>query len=84
MGKPRQLWQELRPAARLEQGVLFKGFQANLLLHPTLQKGLGGDPEVEVWVELSAQPLNVEQGLLEQHQLRLNFHIESSRCLKES
>ena len=38
------------------------------LLHPALQVGLGGVPQIELWVELAPQAFDVQQSFLQQHQ----------------
>ena len=55
----------------------------HLAVHPGFEKGLGGVPEVELGVELAAQALDVEQGFLQQHQLRLDFDVEATRGLEQ-
>jgi hypothetical protein len=61
-----------------------KPFTADLLGHPAFQIGLGGLPQVEVGIELAAQAFDVEQRLLQQHQLRLHFHVEAARGLEQA
>ena len=56
---------------------------ADLLVHPALEEGLGGAPQVELGVELAAQALDVQQRLLQQHQLRLDLDIEAARGLEQ-
>ena len=46
---------------------------------PLLEKRFGGVPQVELGIELTAKPFNVEQGFLQQYQLRLHLHIELAR-----
>ncbi len=57
---------------------------AHALVHPLLDERLGGGPQVQLWVELAAQALDVQQGLLQQHQLRLDLHVEASRGLEQA
>ena len=54
------------------------------LAHPALQIGLAGAPEVQIRVQLAAQPFDVQQGLLQQHQLRLDFHVEAAGGLEQA
>ena len=56
---------------------------ADLLLHPAFEERLGGDPQVEVRIELAAEAFDVEQGLLKQYQLRLDLDVESARRLEQ-
>ncbi len=52
-------------------------------MHPALEERLGRLPQIQVGVELAAQAFDVEQRLLQQHQLRLHFHVEAARGLKQ-
>ena len=54
------------------------------LAHPLLEHGLGRLPEIELGVELPAQAFDREQRLLQQHELRLHFHVELARRLKQA
>ena len=40
---------------------------------------MGGFPKIQIRVKLPAQAFDIEQGFLQQHQLRLNFHVEAAR-----
>src|SRR4051794_2593946 len=60
-----------------------KSAPAELVRHPMLQIGLGSSPKVEVRVKVSAQPFNIQQGLLQHNQLRLYFNVELAGCLKQ-
>ena len=57
---------------------------ADLLQHPLLQKRLGRGPQVQIGVQFAAQPLNIEQRFLQQHQLRLDFHMKTARGLEQT
>ena len=56
----------------------------HLLRHPALHEGFGGAPQVELGIQLAPQALDVEQGLLQQHQLRLDLHVETARGLEQA
>ena len=79
----RQLGQQLGVARRLVLQPLEQAAPADLLVHPALEERLGGAPQVEVGVELAAQALDVEQRLLQQHQLRLDLDVEAARGLEQ-
>nr|GFD13108.1 hypothetical protein [Tanacetum cinerariifolium] len=57
---------------------------ADALTHPALQERLSRAPQVQLRVQLAAQTFDVEQGLLQQHQLRLHFHVETARGLEQA
>ena len=40
-------------------------------------------PEIEIRIQVAAQALDIQQGLLQQHQLRLNLHVEAARDLEQ-
>ena len=48
-----------------------------------LKNGLGGFPKVQFVVELAPQAFDLQQGFLQQHQLRLNLIVEAPRHLKQ-
>ncbi|MNT63518.1 hypothetical protein D3C72_2013420 [compost metagenome] len=75
---------QVRDLFDLAVQVLQQGLGADPLAHPTLQERLGGAPQVQLGVELTTQAFDVEQGLLQQHQLRLNFHVEAARGLEQA
>ncbi len=56
---------------------------AHALAHPALEIRLAGAPQIQVRIQLAAQTLDVEQGLLQQHQLRLHFHVEAPCHLEQ-
>ena len=35
-------------------------------------------PQIQLGIELATQPFHIEQGLLQQHQLRLHLHVEAT------
>ncbi len=84
MQQARNLRQGLRPLAGLALDAVLQRRRADALHHPALQKRLGGDPQIEVGIELTAQSLDVEQRLLQQHELRLDLDIEASRGLEQA
>ncbi len=47
------------------------------------RKGLRGAPQVQLRVELAPQAFDVEQGLLQQHELGLDLDIEAARGLEQ-
>ena len=55
----------------------------DVLHHPLFHERLCGFPEIELRVELPAEPFDVEQGFLQQHQLWLHLHVELASGLKE-
>ena len=79
----RKLRGHLPPFGQLPAESLHQGPRTHLILHPLLQKGFGRLPQIKLGVEAPTQALDVEQGLLQQHQLWLDLHIEPSRRLKQ-
>ena len=77
--KPRQLGQRAHEVGRFGQQPALQRAQAELVLHPALEEGLRGDPQVQVGVELPAEAFDVEQRLLQQHELRLDLDVEAPR-----
>src|ERR1700722_16327673 len=59
------------------------GARMRALAHPLAQHRLRGLPEVEFGVQLSAQAFDIEQGLLQQDELRLNPHVETARGFEQ-
>src|SRR4029079_2416947 len=57
--------------------------KADLVLHPALEERLRRHPQIEVGVELAAQPFHVQQRLLQQHELRLDLDVEAARSAEE-
>ncbi len=84
MHQARQGRQQLGPVRGLALDVVLQRQPAELLVHPAFQVGQGGLPQIEFGIELAAEALDVEQGLLQQHQLRLDFHIELARGLEQA
>src|SRR5438105_1643589 len=79
----RQLGQQLHIAWRLVLHPLQQAAPANLVVHPALQERLGGVPQVQVGVELAPEPFDIEQRLLQQHELRLDLDVEAARGLEQ-
>src|SRR5258708_38805827 len=80
----RKLRQHRRPARRLVAERAQEALQSDLLAHPVLQKRLGGGPQVEIRVELSPEPLDVEERLLQHDELRLDLDVEAARGLEQA
>jgi len=57
---------------------------AHAFAHPALEIRLPGAPEVEIRVQLATEAFDVEQCLLQQHQLWLHFHVEAPRHLEQT
>src|SRR5690606_35198296 len=55
----------------------------DLLVHPAAEHRPRGFPQVELRIELAAQPFDIEQRLLQQYQLWLYFHVEASRRIEK-
>ena len=47
------------------------------------QDGRRRMPDIELRIQLAAQPLDVDQGLLQQDELRLDLHVEAARDLEQ-
>ena len=77
--QPRQLRQRATMYGVSSAQAPLERAPADLLVHPPLEERLGGHPQVEVGVELAAEPLDVEQRLLQQHELRLDLDVEAAR-----
>src|SRR3546814_1541981 len=52
--------------------------------HPLLHDRLGGLPQIEIRIELPAEALDLQQGFLQQHQLRLHLIVEASCDLEQA
>src|SRR5690606_24842128 len=76
--------QQWRDAFHLLAQLLELLPRAGPLTHPAFQIRLAGAPQVQLGVELAAQPLDVQQGLLQQDQLGLYFHIEPTGGLEQA
>ena len=74
----RQHRQALGQIGQVGLELLVHSAHAQLLVHPALHERLGGGPQVQVGVELAPQSLDLDQGLLQQHELGLHFHVEAS------
>ena len=55
----------------------------NLLLHPFFNEWPRCSPQIHFWIQLAPEALDVEQGFLQQHQLRLDFHLKTTRSLEQ-
>ncbi|MNF79010.1 hypothetical protein D3C84_612130 [compost metagenome] len=75
---------QVRQLLDLTVQVAQQGFGAHAFAHPAFKEGLCGVPQVQVRVQLTAQAFDVEQGLLQQYQLWLHFHVEASRGLEQA
>ena len=84
MQQARQLRQQGRITRRFGAQGLDETAPADLLAHPAFQPGLGGLPQIEFGIELQAQTFDVEQSLLQQHQLRLDLDAETARGLEQA
>ena len=79
MQQARQLRQRGDDVRRLGEQPPLERAPADLVLHPALEKRLRGHPQVEVGIELAAEAFDVEQRLLQQHELRLDLDVEPAR-----
>ena len=73
----RQLGQRFDERCRFGEQAPLQRAKADLVLHPPFEEWLRRHPQVEIRVELPAEPFDVEKRLLQQHQLRLNFDLET-------
>ena len=55
-----------------------------LLQHPFLEERFGGVPQIQIRIQVAPEAFDIEQGLLQQHQLRLNFNVEPARGLEQA
>jgi len=78
-------WGHLRPVRPDPEagGADSAAGQAGRCVSASSLPGVGRGPEVEFRVELAPEAFHVQQGLLEQHQLGLDFHLEAPGHLKE-
>ena len=60
------------------------GARADLGFHPGFEDGFGGRPQVELGVEAAAQAFDVEEGFLQEDELRLDVHVKAARGLEEA
>src|SRR3989338_675549 len=84
MQQARQLRQQSRVVRRFLAQRLEQAAPAYLLVHPAFQPRFGGFPQIQFGIELQTQPLDIEQCLLQQYQLRLNFNAEAARDLEQA
>ena len=68
---------------RLPAQVIRQAPPADLFRHPALQVRLCGGPQIKIRIEVAAKPLDIQQGLLQHDQLRLDLHVEAPRGLKQ-
>ena len=57
--------------------------RADAFAHPGFQEGLSSAPEVQIRIKLTPQAFHIQQGFLQQYQLRLHFHVEAPRRLEQ-
>src|SRR5690242_27672 len=74
-----QAWQQRAPVGGLLSQLTQQSAPPELIGHPALQIRLGGAPEIEIGIEVTAQSFYIEQGLLQQDQLRLDLNVEAPR-----
>src|SRR5688572_30690323 len=84
MNQAWQLGHQSGPARRFLLHVLDEATPTQLFVHPALKERLGGFPQVEFGIELAAKAFDIEERLLQQHQLRLDLDIETARGLEQA
>ena len=84
MQQPGQVRKEFGVSRRLVLEFVDQLLRPHLFHHPGFEERFGGVPEIEIGIELAAQTLDIEQGLLEQNQLRLDLDVESTRGLEKA
>ena len=72
------------PLRRFGFQLAQQAFGAHLFVQPVLQKGLGGLPQIHLGIQLARQAFHIQQGFLQQHQLRLNFDLKAARDLEQA
>src|SRR4030065_2228708 len=80
-GRGRGLRQYPPPARQLALECLEKCFGSELRARPLLEEWLGRLPQVELRIELATEAFDIEECLLQQHELRLHLHVETARGL---
>ena len=83
MEEPRQFGQRRDDVRCLRDQPAAERGGADLFLHPALEKGLGGGPQIELRIELAPESLDVQQRLLQQDELGLDLDRESPRRAEE-
>ena len=83
MQQARQFGQQLGVNGGLVTQCIQKPLRPHLVEHPLFQERFGRAPQVQIRVQLAAQAFDVEQGFLQQHQLRLDLDLEPPRCLEQ-
>src|SRR5690554_3058181 len=80
----RHLRRLLQPGRQVRLQGLDQARRADALAHPVLKERLGSAPQIQLRIQLAAQAFHVQQGFLQQHQLRLHFHIEATGGLEQA
>src|SRR5690554_6001307 len=80
----RHLRRLLQPGRQVRLQRLDQAGRADTLAHPVLKERLGSTPQIQLRIQLAAQAFHVQQGFLQQHQLRLHFHVEAARGLEQA
>jgi len=75
--QPRQLRDQLGVERGFIAQLVDQHFRPQLVNHPLLKERFGCAPEVQIRIQLPTQAFDVEQCLLQQHQLRLNFNMKA-------
>ena len=83
MQQPRQQRQRGHEKRSFVAQTTLECAPADLIAHQALQKGFRRHPEIEIRIELPAEALDIEQGFLQQHELRLNLDVEPARRLEK-
>ena len=76
MNQPWHLRQRVRQIRGLLKQALPYRLRPYLVAHPFFEERLCRGPQVEIRIKLASQAFNVKKGLLQQRQLRLNFHVK--------
>ena len=85
MHEARKLRQRARPERRLVAHLLREAAHARPARSSQRSRiGCARAPQVEVGIELAAEALDLQQRLLQQHELRLDLHAEAPRDLEEA
>ena len=58
-------------------------FRTDLINHPALDDGPCRFPNVKTGIEIARHPFDHHHGFLQQDQLRLQFHVEATRGIKQ-
>ena len=79
----RQILGQLAQGAEGFAGAAERRFGAHVHADPFLGHRAGGFPDVEIRIQAPAHALHHHHGLLQQHQLRLRFHVEAARGFEQ-